>query len=288
MVISKNSIINIAIAGLVCFNLFLGNKLQVRALSYVQVKFFDIGQGDSLLISTPDQADILVDTGREPKIIDDLGNTLGEGNKLEAMLLTHWDDDHMGMSAEIIEKYRPETIFINGSSKTNDKVKKVRDDIAKYVQNIVIVNHVQSWRLGCCSIIDLLWPANNNFSVEDENENSIAAVFTYKNFQMFMAGDLPTDHEDELARNFDLSGVDVLKVGHHGSHTSTSAFFVGELNPDVAVISVGKGNKYGHPHADTLKNLEGREVHRTDEEGEIRLITDGEEFKLLQKNNADY
>jgi len=263
--------------GLVWYSGQKGNELEFIAL--------DIGQGDAILIKTPYGQNILIDGGPDNSVIQRLGRNLPFYDRtIDLMILTHPDADHVTGLVEVLRRYKVKQILYTG----------VIDEMPNYLEwlrmikekqvpmNIAFAGQVIS--LGKDLKLYILYPTHSylNQTAEDLNDTSIVAKLIYKSSNFLLTGDASIEVEKELVANeVDLKS-DVLKVGHHGSKTSTCVEFVRVVNPDYAVISVGRDNKFGHPNFRVLRNLEkeGVEILRTDEMGDVVLVSNGEEVKI--------
>ncbi len=246
----------------------------------LEIYFLDIGQGDSILVKTPDDHYLLIDGGMSVDVLTRLGEVLPFWQrKLDVVIATHPDADHIGGLEYLFGRYEIGQIFYNhleGGSLLAEEFNRKGEQYS----NIAPIDEFDDFRLGCCVEINLLWPhANLELNLLDANDTSVAFLLSYMQFDILMAGDLPSKYEAML--ELPQSTVEVLKVGHHGSKTSTSAEFLQELQPELAVISCGRENKFGHPHAEVLENLKSRDVVvlRTDELGTVRLVSNGLGYK---------
>ncbi|WP_143317374.1 MBL fold metallo-hydrolase [Clostridium sp. HBUAS56017] len=236
----------------------------------LKISYIDVGQGDSELIQV-DGKNILIDAGDKDDDAYSYLKSIGVTN-LDYVIATHPHDDHIGGMTTIINKinigafYAPK-VTANTKSFENmiDALKKKNIQMkAPSVGEEVTIENAK-----------LTFLAPNGGDYEDVNNYSIVTKLTYgKNSFLFM-GDAEELSENEIMKNgLDIS-ADVLKVGHHGSNSSTSNNFLKNVNPTYAVISVGKDNKYGHPTKATLKKLKSKKVLRTDLNGTITIYSDG-------------
>jgi competence protein ComEC len=252
-----------------------------RPTQKLDIYFLNVGQGDSILIISPDGKTLLVDGGEDEKAVVGLNNKMGVFNqRIDYIIATHPDNDHIGGLDEVIDAYQV-GVFI--SPKTDKKTKTYLNLVNKInSKNIEKVEATEDadFLLGCCVKIDLVWPAEEaSDKIKDDNSNSVSFFLYYGDFKAFFDGDLPQELEDEVvARN--PVDINLLKVSHHGSKTATSEKYLSILRPEIAIISVGKDNSYRHPDisvVNRLKNLNAK-VMRTDELGEIHYQTDGTNF----------
>lgn len=240
--------------------------------------FLDVGQGDSILIHSKDKT-MLVDTGgvmnysrekwQERKNKKSLTNyvtipvlkKLGI-RKIDYLVLTHGDFDHMGEALKLIKQYRVEDIYLNQGN-FNLLEKKV---IKKY-RHVYQIREKEEIVLGNINIVQI----NKEFS--DENDSSSILLMYYKNKKILLTGDASKKSEEYILNKYNIGKIDVLKIGHHGSKTSTSDELLKELRPSLAIISCGKNNRFNHPHQETIDKLKKYKIKylRTDISGTIRI-----------------
>lgn len=255
----------------------------------LRVIFLDVGQGDASLVITPEGQTILVDGGPDDKILSQLGKFLPlSQKKIDVVILTHPHADHLDGLVEVLRRYEVGEVYYSGFLHTTGSflewLKMIND---KNIQ-LVIVKEKKEIKIGEVGL-EFLYP-NHDFSglslkeAPKNNLNNTSVVFrlNYKQTQFLFVGDVEIPVEQELVGGqVDLSAT-VLKVGHHGSNSSTSEEFLNLVSPQYAVISVGVGNDFGHPHLRTLRRLErhGIKFLRTDEDGNIEIISDGQAVKI--------
>lgn len=249
----------------------------------LKISYINVGQGDSELIQQGDK-NMLIDTGTNAST-SSLISYLHSKNikKLDYLVLTHPHEDHIGGADAVINNFEIGTVYMNKVT-TNTKTFK---DVISAMQNKGIKATVpvpgDSFNLGDanCTILGPI----NSFQ-KDLNTYSIVVKITFGNNKFLFTGDAQVSNEkDMINKGFDLS-ADVLKVGHHGSYTSTSEEFLDKVNPKYAVISVGINNDYHHPHKSTMDRLKtkGIKVYRTDECGTIICTSDGNNISFNSKS----
>ncbi|EKO1913415.1 MBL fold metallo-hydrolase [Clostridium botulinum] len=245
----------------------------------LKVHYIDVGQGDSILVQTKDK-NILIDAGTR-KSSDNLINYLKKQHikKLDYVIATHPHEDHIGGMPKVIDEFEISNFY---APKKTANTKIFKDMILQLKKKNLKINVVKkdiSLDLSNDSSLDFLAPVKDNY--ENTNDYSAVIKLTHGNAKFLFTGDAEKASEkDILNSNVDLSS-NVLKVGHHGSHSSSSKEFLDKVNPKMAIISCGKNNDYGHPHKETMKELKKRniEVYRTDIDGNILLTSDGENIK---------
>lgn len=237
----------------------------------------DIGQGDSFLIHSRGQS-ILIDTGgvldfqtepwreREKKNITDtitLPYLKSRGiKKIDYLLLTHGDFDHLGEAIHIIENYRIGKIFIN-----DGKINFLEEKIIHLFPSVEICYQNTYFEVGDFKFFSL------NTDLGDENSSSIVLYVLYKDYKMLFMGDANFKSEEYLMKNYNLEKIHLLKLGHHGSKSSSNATFLELLSPDLALISAGFDNKFNHPNQETLERLKklNVEYYVTNEVGTVEI-----------------
>lgn len=262
-------------------------------LSYIEengklkVVFFDVGQGDSILIRTPEGNDILIDGGPNGRVVQKLGEQLPFFDKdIEFVVLTHPHADHLTGLIEVLKRYNVLKVLINGVENKNDFFDNWQKGLEEEGSEIEIVNFESDFSIDGINF-DVLWPKENIIKEEGEdeseflNDNSVVIKLTYGNNSFLFTGDITEDTEEKIIgelENFNQDeGTQVLKVPHHGSKYSNSEEFIETLNPDYSVIQVGKNN-YGLPALRTVRRLQRiSEVFRNDENGDIVFLCDKED-----------
>ena len=192
--------------------------------------------------------------------------------KIDYLVLTHGDYDHMGEANILIESIRVEKVIFNcGSYNYLEKelIKSLKENNIKYYSCIKELNINNN---------KLYFLQTKDFGNENDNSNVIITKINSYKF-MFM-GDASSTTEKEILKKYNISNIDVLKVGHHGSSTSSSIEFIEEINPKYSIISVGKNNRYGHPNKEVLNNLEDSKIYRTDKQGSILFRIKNNELKI--------
>lgn len=245
-----------------------------KELEDISVKFIDVGQADSCVIVTPNNDVILIDTGEKKDasaIIAGLSDF--EFEDIDLMILTHPHADHIGGAQTILNTYKTKEVLMSSFVATTKVFNGVLDTLEE--QDIVVTQAI----LGKTYNIDgvEIEVVGVDSVSTDNNNSSVIVKVTYGTVDLLFTGDLEEAGENVVLNNgFDLS-AEVLKVGHHGSETSTSETFLDAINPKLCIISVGEGNKYNHPSDKTIQKLRDRAIqyYRTDEVGNILLEIDG-------------
>jgi len=243
----------------------------------ISVHFIDVGQGDCTLIQLPENKVMLIDAGEngyEDKIFEYIDNLGIE--KIDYLVATHPHSDHIGGMEEIIREYDIGEIYMPNAVTSTKTYENVLDEIAG--KNMKINSAYAGKTIFDYSGVraEIISP-QKGAEFDDLNNYSVVIRLVYGEKSFLLMGDAEKEIEEYILKNHTDLKSDVIKVGHHGSSTSSKAEFIESVKPEYAVISCGKGNEYGHPHKETSKILKetGAEVLRTDKLGTIILRTDG-------------
>ncbi|SCH36692.1 MULTISPECIES: ComEC/Rec2 family competence protein [unclassified Romboutsia] len=241
----------------------------------LEIHIIDVGQGDSILIQTPSNKKILIDAGDENS--EHIIKSYLKKEKITSLdiaIATHPDSDHIGSLDYVIEKYNVSNIYMPNQSTDTACYKNLINSCSNkdIIPNFLYKN--DSITLDEDTEILVLSPS---YIQEDNNLNSIVLSLNYKNKSFLFTGDCEKSNEDDMINSFNLENIDFLKVAHHGSSSSSSPEFISEVSPDVAVISCGYKNQYGHPHKSTLDTLNNKNIitYRTDINGDMIFYSDG-------------
>ncbi len=246
----------------------------------------DVGQGDAIFIESPSGFQILVDSGRDKKVLSELSHQMSFFDRsIDLVIMTNPDLDHIGGFVEVLEKYKVDKILEPGTYNDSEVYKKIEEIIKGKNIPRYLARAGTRIPLGDGASLDILFP-DKDVSTWDNNDGSIVARIIYGNHSFILTGDASIKTEKYLLDKFnqEVFDADFLKVGHHGSRTSTSLEFVQAITPRYALISSGQGNKYGHPHDEILDRLSSLniEILRTDERGTIVFTCDKIELCKLK------
>lgn len=245
----------------------------------LDVYFLDVGQADSAYITCGGEA-MMIDGGNKADS-DYVVSFLKSHNtdELKYVFATHVHEDHVGGLAGALTQCDVQRVFCSKSSYSSKAFNDFKDKAEMRGADIEIPEPGDEYSLGSCTIT-VLAPYETS---DEENDNSIVLKLEYGDTSFLFTGDAQNSEEKDMLSNCrrDLK-ADVLKVGHHGSETSTGYEFLREVMPDYAVISVGKDNSYGHPDDSVISRLqdEGASIYRTDENGIIKVHSDGKEISV--------
>lgn len=250
---------------------------------FLSIHIIDVGQGDCILIKTPENQNILVDGGDEDsyKIIKTYLK-LNKVKNLNMIIATHFDQDHIGSLDEIITNFSVNKVYTPNQIGDSTPYTNLINSCKNKNINISHLKKGDSLKISDTIKLDILSP-----SYIQENSNSNSIVFNLKYFDMdfLFTGDCEETNEIEMIKSYNLEGIDFLKVAHHGSSSSSTANFIKEISPSIATISCGYKNQYGHPHKSTLDNLQnfGAKTIRTDLNGDLVFYSDG--YKIFTTKN---
>ena len=256
----------------------------------MDVHFIDVGQADAILVLDGDKT-MLIDTGdnknySREKLITYLENL--DITKIDYLILTHPDADHIGGAPEVIQGFEVENCILPNVVKDTKIYENTLDALEERDVNVIPPESGEVYTLSEAQFRVL---APNSEEYDDWNDYSVVIKLVFGERSIMLTGDAHVESESEMLAKYSKSELDadVLKVGHHGSRTSSGETFLDAVTPAYAVISCGADNEYGHPHNETIDKLTEREIpiYRTDERGTIILHTDGQEITFSFERNAD-
>ena len=250
--------------------------------SKVELNFIDVDQGDCSLIISDDGA-VLIDTGLREYSDTVIAYIKRYTDTIDWFVATHPDSDHIGGAADVITHLNVKTVLISDAVSDNTAYCMLLQALEQSDTDVVQATAGARYNVGCFTMT-VLAPLEEYDPDIGSNNHSIVVKISYGDFSAMFTGDAEKQEETEIVSNYSsyILRSDVLKVGHHGSKTSSSKAFLESVKPSIAVISCGKDNQYGHPHKTTLNKLSeiGAEIVRTDESGTIIIATDGKGWQL--------
>lgn len=184
----------------------------------------------------------------------------------------HGDFDHMGEAINLVNNFKVEKVIFN-CGEFNELEQELINILEK--KNISYYSCIKELNIGDNKLHFL-----NNKDYGNENDNSSVIYFNYNNYKFLLMGDAGIEVEKDLIEKYNIKDIDILKVGHHGSKTSSGKEFIDEINPKYSIISVGKNNRYGHPNKEVLENLKESKIYRTDEDGSIEIKLNKNGYKI--------
>ena len=299
--------IGYAISGVITGVILLFSFIWTQPDGKLHIVFCDVGQGDAVYVRFPDGRDMVVDGGPNNRVIDCLGRHMPFWDrKIDVVMLTHPEKDHLQGLISVFERYQVEHFVRSDAANTTEGYVKLMDVLKQRVVDETYITQGDGIDIGAVSL-SFLWPDQSQIakgnrtslismtgggtqdvlgrSVDHLNDFSLVFVLRYGDFDVLFTGDADIRVEKQyVGWNFGGQaddGVEVLKVPHHGSRTGMSEAFVQWVNPELSIISVGK-NSYGHPTKEAMDMLQsiGSRIMRTDEFGDIAVISDGTNWRI--------
>ncbi|NLS78117.1 MAG: DNA internalization-related competence protein ComEC/Rec2 [Chloroflexi bacterium] len=250
----------------------------------LHIHVLDVGQGDAILLELPQGQQVLIDGGPEPsRLLPALGRRMPFWDRrIEMVILTHADMDHLAGLIPVLERYRVERIVAGPSAKDNPAMARWEALLAVESGELIRAQRGLQFVWSEGLRMEVLHPPAQPAPEEDENANSVVLRLAYGELSALFTGDAEADVEAQLVADGLARPSQVLKVSHHGASEATSAAFLQAVQPQVAVISVGAENRHGHPAADTLRRLEALAIRvlRTDRQGAVEIISDGVHYAI--------
>ncbi|MEK7588515.1 MAG: ComEC/Rec2 family competence protein [Patescibacteria group bacterium] len=254
---------------------YIDFKYSNRKLTFVMM---NVGQGDALFIESPTGTQIIVDGGPGKNILKELPKFMPFWDRsIDAVVITNPDKDHISGFTDILKLYKVDTVFEPGTMNDSSTYKNLEKEIKNQDIPNILAKKGMIIDIGGGAYLEVLFP-DRDVSMREVNDGSIVMRLIYGETSIMLTGDATLKTEKIILNNEKENSLqsDILKVGHHGSRTSSSYEFVKEVKPKYAVISDGVNNSYGHPHPETLRTLNelGVEILRTDELGTIIFSCD--------------
>ena len=246
---------------------------------YLTFAVLNVGQGDAIYIESPTGTQILVDSGLPKKVLSRLSRVMPLFDRsIDGLLITNPDADHIGGFLDVLKVYKVGQVYEAGTWNESKIYESLKNKIQEKDIPVSLAKKGMRLDLGGGAVLDILFP-DRDVSDWTTNDGSVVMRLTYGETSIMLTGDATSETERLVLESNILEDldVDILKVGHHGSRTSTSENFVQTLTPEYAIISSDGGKKYGHPHKETLETLNsfGVEILRTDILGSIIMKSDG-------------
>lgn len=251
------------------------------------IYMLDIGQGDSIFIHLKGNS-LLIDTGGKKNYVEKEWQKRDSSNisanitlpylkskgvrRLDYLILTHGDYDHIGEAINLVKNFKVENVIFN-CGEYNDLEKTLINVLNK--KNIDYYSCVEELNIDKYKLQFL-----NTKEYDNENDNSSVIYFNYNDYKLLFMGDTGVEREKDILETYNLGNIDFLKVGHHGSNTSSSKEFISSISPKYSLISVGKNNKFGHPKESVLDILNQSKIYRTDLDGSIEIKLNKNGYKV--------
>jgi beta-lactamase superfamily II metal-dependent hydrolase len=245
---------------------------------YLTVAFLDVGQGDSIFVEAPNGNQILIDGGRDRKILESLGQVMPFYDfHIDAVVATHPDSDHIGGLIPVFDKYIIDKYISTSVTSDTETYTVLEGAVSKEGVDILEPTLGDKIYLDTDKNIYLETLSPLGIVTDDKNDSSLVFVLVYGESEYLLTGDISKDVEIEILNREENLDIDVLKVGHHGSSTSTSVELLSATTPEISIISAGKNNRYGHPHQEVIDSLNmiGSEILQTKDLGTIITRSDG-------------
>lgn len=268
------------LAAILLANFGLLAVAQARPDGLTHFYFFDVGQGDASLVRTADNHFILIDGGPDDTIISQLDRVIPMWHrKLDLVILTHAHADHATGLLAVLDQYSVNQFWYSGADYDSATYRALLAKVTARQVPIRLASQGDAATVGQTNL-RVLFPLVENPTAKDPNEASIISTVQYKNFSALFLGDATTSNTNTIDQL--LSDVDVLKVPHHGSRTASSVEFISRTQPEIGVIMVGANNPFGHPHPEIVERYQaaGTRLYRTDQDGTVEIVTDGDHYKV--------
>lgn len=244
--------------------------------SGLEVYFLDIGQGDAILVRNSQGKNILIDGGPDELVMEKIGRILPYTDRtIDTIILTHPHADHLIGLITVIKRYRVNTVIYTGANYQDASYYYFKELIKQKSINVLLAQANSSLDLSDGCSLNILFPFSDisNQDFKNINNSSIVSELGCGQNKILLMGDAEKEVEKELLENYPNLQAPILKLGHHGSKTASSLEFLEEVNPSLAIILVGKDNKYNLPSSETLENLSSLnlKVIRTDQDGSLKI-----------------
>lgn len=255
----------------------------------LKIYFLNVGQGDAVFIESPNGNQVLIDGGPDNSVLSELGKVMPfYDHDIDVVVASHPHSDHISGLISVLDRYKVDTIIEAKEEYDSPQFKAwqnaVQNEKAKEIEAIAgtIIN------LGNEVILTLIHPFESvaGTATAKPHNDVVAAMLEYRSFRLLLTGDMEKKVEENLVEaGIDIE-ADVLKVGHHGSKTSSTDIFLEAVQPQIGVIQVGAKNPYNHPSPDVIRQLESRGIkyYRTDADGTIKLFSNGIQYQILRSN----
>lgn len=252
------------------------------------VHIIDVGQGDSILIHTEDNINILIDCGDEDAEHKVYSHLRKNGiRKIDMLIASHTDSDHIGSMDYIIDKMDIGLIYITDGDTSDESYDNILDSCREKSLKIKYLHKGDSFKINNNTKMEILSPS---YVSENNNDNSAVILIKYFDNKLLFMGDAEKSVESNIiSSGYNISDIDFLKVGHHGSSSSSTKEFIDILSPEIAAISCGYRNRYGHPHKTVIKTLKDNDcsVFRTDMNGTLEFYFEKDNIYTKKKYRVD-
>ena len=256
---------------------------QVNKKKYLEVSFLDVGQGDAIFIETPSGFQVLIDGGPDRSLLSELALVMPFWDRsINIIIATHPDKDHIAGLIDVLSRYKVNVVVDNGRISETAVYASFAILESEEEALELVAERGQTFELDEDVVLEILSPVTGR-GYKDDNATSVIVKLSYADTCFILTGDAGKDIERELIALYKGSlDCQVLKLGHHGSRTSSAVEFLQTVSPEVVVISAGEDNRYGHPHTEVLQTLTQLGIPSlvTFESGTIRFISDGTKISI--------
>jgi len=283
----KLSLIHLII--LLCLSVFSFSTLSIASQKdgLLKIYFLDVGQGDAIFIETPNGNQVLIDGGPDDKVVQELAKVMPfYDREIDIIVATHPHSDHIAGLISVLERYDVKNILQAREDYNSPVVPVWLEAVRNEEANEMEAVSGRVIDLGNETTLTIIHPFVSvaGTLLKNPHDAVVVSILKYGSFEVILTGDM----EAKVERRLILSGYDlksdILKVGHHGSKTSTTSEFLSAVFPELAFIQVGTKNRYGHPSTEVLSRLEnfGIKYYRTDLDGTIKVVSDGENYQVFK------
>jgi len=245
---------------------------------YFAIHFLDVGQGDAVLLQTPDGYDVLIDGGKSSVVLQQLAAEQPWNDRaIDVVIATHPDTDHVGGLVDVLQRYTVDSIVLTEAESDTPAALAFAAAVTAENATLKYARAGQVIQIGASTTIEILSPASDT-SAWGSNAASVVVRVVYGDTAFMLTGDAPAGVEDYLVGTYGSSlASDVLKLGHHGSKTSTSELFLNAVQPQYAVVSASLDNSYGHPDQSVMQRVFARDIQssHTGVDGTVSFYSDG-------------
>jgi competence protein ComEC len=247
----------------------------------LKVTFLDVGQGDAILIHTPLQQKILIDAGPDANILPAISPELGFfEKKIQLMIVTHPDADHIAGFTEILRRFEVENILFTGVQHPTQWYRDILQQIDQQGIPTILAHTDTDFRFGDV-VVDVFYPHDYFVAVKpaDANALSVSTRITFGTTAVVLTGDLDLHAEEKVLATEQNLSAQIFKLSHHGSRTANSEEFIAAVDPEIVIVSAGVDNKFDHPHAEVIERVADKKILETAKEGNIRFVSDGRKWR---------
>ncbi len=275
----KKNIFLLIFLGFLVFNVWIFWQILIpKGKGVLTFSMMDVGQGDALYIEAPNGNQIIIDGGPGPQILRELGKIMPFGDRsIDMLVVTNPDKDHYAGFLDVFPRYSVGAVGEAGTVNPSSLYKTLEETITEKEIKHLVLRKGDRINLGDGAVIDVLFP-DQDVSRWSTNDGSLVMRLLYGSSSVLLMGDSTAKIENYLLRTKKISlQSDIIKIGHHGSRTSSSFDFIKDIHPNLVLVSAGKDNSYGHPHPETIQTLNTLKIPYfvTANEGTLTFVSDG-------------